>query len=89
MQVIYPLNNHWLAQTSYTVRGMSKTVSSKTNNVTVHWQLLGQINQEHQKAGTHLFAVKGHITKPPCLGKQVGEDYVLLSMLGQSLLPYD
>jgi hypothetical protein len=51
MQVIYPLNNHWLAQTSYTVRGMSKTVSSKTNNVTVHWQLLGQINQEHQKAG--------------------------------------
>tara|TARA_E500000178_G_C16697893_1_gene606806 strand:+ start:250 stop:492 length:243 start_codon:yes stop_codon:yes gene_type:complete len=51
MQMIYPLNNHWLAQTSYTVRGMSKTVSSKTNNVTVHWQLLGQINQEHQKAG--------------------------------------
>jgi hypothetical protein len=51
VQMIYPLDNHCLAQASYTVRGISKTVSSKTNNVTVHWQLLGQINQEHQKAG--------------------------------------
>ena len=29
---------------------------------------------------THLVAADGHITKPPCLGKQVGGDYVPLQM---------
>ena len=29
---------------------------------------------------THLVAADGHITKPPCLGKQVGGDIVPLQM---------
>jgi len=33
---------------------------------------------------THLVAACGHITKPPCLGKQVGGDIVPLLMLRSS-----